>query len=258
MAGSNCIKQCSACKARKPLKEFFADVRRSDGRRAKCKDCFPRTGGKPTPEQRAQGRRRRGETQAAYLSKQDRVALVAQRETASHCAHVKAWARWAQAEARKDLRASLHDAHVKDYRHPSVEFRRRYGGEPEFAIRQRLRTQLRKKAKTHPKLDDLMRSAIQRGGRSGTVEAVCGYDIGTLAAHLERLFTDGMNWPAFMNGLIHIDHIIPQASFDLSDIEDTRRCWALSNLQPLWAVDNLRKGARMPGQLQKVLRSTFK
>ena len=54
-----------------------------------------------------------------------------------------------------------------------------------------------------------------------------------------------MNWAAFLRGEIHIDHIIPCSRFDLSKPEQQRVCFHYSNLQSLWASDNLRKGQRL-------------
>ena len=85
---------------------------------------------------------------------------------------------------------------------------------------------------------------MNRGGESRTVADVCGYSIAELKAHLERQFKGGMSWSAFMSGDIHIDHIKPQRLFDLSNIEDVKACWALTNLQPLWSKDNLVKAGR--------------
>ncbi len=42
-------------------------------------------------------------------------------------------------------------------------------------------------------------------------------------------------------GELHVDHIKPCASFDLSDPEQQRLCFNYKNLQPLWAADNLSK-----------------
>jgi hypothetical protein len=39
----------------------------------------------------------------------------------------------------------------------------------------------------------------------------------------------------------HIDHIRPVSSFDLSDPAQVQECFHFSNLQPLWAIDNIKK-----------------
>ena len=59
--------------------------------------------------------------------------------------------------------------------------------------------------------------------------------------HLERQFTDGMNWENY--GEWHVDHIIPLASANTKD-ELINLCH-FRNLQPLWAADNLSKGCRI-------------
>ena len=47
------------------------------------------------------------------------------------------------------------------------------------------------------------------------------------------------------HGEWHIDHIKPCASFDLTDADQQRECFNYTNLQPLWAKDNLSKGAKI-------------
>jgi hypothetical protein len=66
-------------------------------------------------------------------------------------------------------------------------------------------------------------------------------------AHLESLFQLGMTWEN--SGKWHIDHITPCASFDLTKLEEQKRCFNYKNLQPLWGPDNLRKGKKLPHQL---------
>jgi hypothetical protein len=64
-----------------------------------------------------------------------------------------------------------------------------------------------------------------------------------LKKYLESKFKDGMTWEK--RGLIHIDHIIPCASFDLKDPKQQAKCFHYTNLQPLWAKENLIKGAKL-------------
>lgn len=48
-----------------------------------------------------------------------------------------------------------------------------------------------------------------------------------------------MSWENY--GEWHIDHIKPCSSFDLSDPKQQKECFNYTNLQPLWAIDNLKK-----------------
>lgn len=80
-----------------------------------------------------------------------------------------------------------------------------------------------------------------------------GYNADDLKKHLERRFKDGMSWDNY--GEWHIDHIIPVSAhnFQSTDDVDFKKCWALKNLQPLWAKDNLRKHARIDKPFQPSL-----
>lgn len=76
-------------------------------------------------------------------------------------------------------------------------------------------------------------------------ESLVGYTLHDLMAHLEKLFVPGMSWSNI--GEWHIDHRKPRSAFVYTSHLDPafQECWALNNLQPLWAVDNMRKGARL-------------
>ena len=66
-----------------------------------------------------------------------------------------------------------------------------------------------------------------------------GCSIPDLIKHLEGQFQEGMTWDNY--GEWHIDHIRPCALFDLLNEEEQLKCFNYTNLQPLWAIDNLRK-----------------
>ena len=75
------------------------------------------------------------------------------------------------------------------------------------------------------------------------------YTLQELKAHLESLWEPRMNWDNYGKGPGRwtIDHVVPQSSFSYTSLEDLafQECWALSNLQPMEFVENLRKGGRV-------------
>ncbi len=126
----------------------------------------------------------------------------------------------------------------------SEKYRLQYKLDPEYAIHERMRRQL-KKAATNDGVADMIRAALKSGGESPKTTELLGYTITELRQHLERQFTKRMSWEKFMQGDIHIDHIIPKASFDLTDPDQWKICWSLPNLRPLMAKDNLSKSAKV-------------
>jgi hypothetical protein len=72
-----------------------------------------------------------------------------------------------------------------------------------------------------------------------------GCTVDELKKHIEKQFKPGMNWSNHSVRGFHIDHIIPCASFDLTKEEEQKKCFHYTNLQPLWAEENLSKGAKV-------------
>lgn len=95
------------------------------------------------------------------------------------------------------------------------------------------------------RLRSRLRSVIKSKGRIAVASArdLCGCTISELMLHLQNQFKKGMHWNNY--GKWHIDHIRPCASFDLTDPEQQRQCFHYTNLQPLWARENIQKGARL-------------
>ena len=82
--------------------------------------------------------------------------------------------------------------------------------------------------------------AIRGNSKSLHTMFLIGCEVDYLMYYLQSQFKLGMNWDNY--GLWHIDHIKPCASFDLSKEDEQRKCFHYTNLQPLWARDNLSKG----------------
>jgi len=69
-----------------------------------------------------------------------------------------------------------------------------------------------------------------------------GCSIKVLKKHIEAKFKEGMSWKNY--GKWHVDHIKPISKFNLIDKEEQKKCFHFSNLQPLWATENLKKGSK--------------
>jgi len=100
------------------------------------------------------------------------------------------------------------------------------------------------------KLIKLLRGRIRdalrgKASKSASTMKLVGCTIDELRKHLETQFVPGMTWKNNSKSGWHIDHIIPCSSFDLTDPRQQQICCNWSNLQPLWAFDNLSKGTKV-------------
>lgn len=88
-------------------------------------------------------------------------------------------------------------------------------------------------------LRNRIRMAMKRGTKSGSAVRDLGCTVPELKVHLENKFLPDMTWEN--HGDWHIDHIKPLAKFDLTNLDQFKEACHYTNLQPLWAVDNISK-----------------
>ena len=93
-----------------------------------------------------------------------------------------------------------------------------------------------------------MWSALKGIGKCKSTLILLGCSIEECWKHLEQKFKPGMTRDNY--GLWHVDHIIPCISFDLKDPEQQKFCFHYTNLQPLWAIDNIKKGAKLDYEME--------
>lgn len=87
-----------------------------------------------------------------------------------------------------------------------------------------------------------IRSALKSKSKSKPTLKLLGCTIKKFKIYLENQFEPGMTWDNY--GQWHIDHIKPCACFDLSKKSEQQKCFHYTNLQPLWAKENLKKGSK--------------
>jgi hypothetical protein len=96
-------------------------------------------------------------------------------------------------------------------------------------------------------------SQLKRFMQGKKVSAIrnLGCSLPFLKSYLETRFQDGMTWANY-GSVWHIDHITPMASFDLSKKANQLKACHYTNLQPMFALENLSKGCKQLKQ-QKLL-----
>lgn len=118
------------------------------------------------------------------------------------------------------------------------------------AGRRARKTEAANAANKHPWLKSMramLRDSIRRGGTSktGRTEDKLGYSYDKFSKRIEMNFQAGMSWENY--GEWHIDHTKPVARFIEQGITDPKLINCLSNLRPMWASENIKKGAKWQG-----------
>lgn len=202
-------KRCCTCKENKLKGEFAKSERTPDRLRKRCKACSNAANKKYREENPEKAKAStRGWAERNAERKKATVKAWSERNRERQSALSKAW--------KAKNRARIRDNH-----------NRRFSQNPILRVHKAIRERLRF-------------SLLFDSGGLRTFELL-GYSRDDLKVHLERQFLKGMSWDNY--GEWHVDHIVPLSTFPMSEIDEIRACWALSNLRPLWAKDNLSKRA---------------
>ena len=146
-------------------------------------------------------------------------------------------------ENNKDLRKSQMKSYqvvnkdkIKDYQKTWRESNKNTRN-----VKRRERTRYDVQYKLSGSLRRRLRCALRGNYKSGSAVKDLGCTIDELKTYLESKFLNGMTWDNYGLRGWHIDHIKPLSSFDLSDRKQMLEACHYTNLQPLWAKDNLVK-----------------
>lgn len=149
-----------------------------------------------------------------------------------------------------------------DNREKIAKYKKQYCKNNPEKIKEYMKQWTRKKYKTDLKfnLNQKISRAIShslKGNKNGRHwENLVGYNCDDLIKRLKRTMPEGYTWQDYLNGKLHIDHIIPIAIFNFDSVEnpDFKRCWGLKNLRLLPARENLKKGSKLFKPFQPALK----
>lgn len=234
-------KICGRCGEWKPLELLVKSKKFATGRKSLCKQCDSKA---------AKLRRAKN---ADEINARRRESYDPEKAKISN-------AKWA-AENQDKLKASRKDQWAKADKDVEREKNRRWiADNPEKAREIWRRKDEKKRSMPKGRLDDAMARGVHRGLVHGAKSGrrtfdLLGYTVNELMDHLEKQFTDGMSWSNYGKGGWEIDHVIPRSAFNYETPQDIdfMRCWALSNLQPLWCSENRAKRNKLEKPFQPSL-----
>ena len=137
----------------------------------------------------------------------------------------------------------------EDKRRYQKDYRKDYDKRPEVVASRNNQRKIRIKTDIQYRIASCLRSrlssAIKDNQKTGSAVRDLGCSINFFKNYLESKFTEGMTWENHGMYGWHIDHITPMSAFDLTDREQLLKACHYTNMQPLWAIDNLQKGAKV-------------
>jgi len=215
-------KICSKCKQLKSIAEFHKYKTSKDGLKSWCKDCAAKSNREWYQQSSERRKRYRKEYYKANMDK------------------IRAYNKKRRQEKTK---------YYKKYRETHREHMRNYWRE---YYHKKLREDI--KYRLNNNISRAIRHSL-RGNKNGQHwEGLIECTLDELRVCMEKQWTEGMTWDNY--GMWHIDHKIPISAFnfDSPDHIDFKKCWALSNLQPMWAKDNISKHAKIEQDFQPSLK----
>lgn len=224
------MKICSKCKLEKEELEFSKSKKSKDGLQFWCKDCRREYQKEYRETEKYKERHKEYQKKYAKTNKGKEYYRAYKKtnkykEQQKEYRNTEKWKEHRKEYRNTDKYKEYHNEYQKEY------IKKRKLIDPKF------------------KLDCNMTRAIctaLRGKKAGRQwESLVGYSVEDLMKHLESQFESWMNWDnwGIGKGKWNIDHRRPKSLFNYTSAEDEefKECWALENLQPLEAIENIRK-----------------
>lgn len=226
------MKICSMCKKNKAILEFHKRKASRDGYNARCKVC------KSVADEEYANKNKKKKQNNDRLYREKNEEKIKERKKKYYQENKKRILNKCRAYYQEN--SEIIKERVKKYRDNNRDTINTYFREYNKKKREENDVQYILAKNLRARINHVIKGKTKVG--SALRDLGCSTD--ELKKHLESQFVIGMTWDNY--GEWHIDHIIPLASFDLENREEFLQACHYTNLQPLWAKDNIRKGARLP------------
>lgn len=221
---------CNVCKESKSIREFYKNSKNKSGFDYRCKNC-----------------RKIQASEWNKNNKQKRRTIVKKsKDKYRNRENAKARLRyWGDLDKYRAINRECNKRYYLKHKDKEKLRRRQYYKDNLDKVRDQKSRWHRNKMKEDVsyilsvRLRSRLNKAVRYGYKSGSAVRDLGCSIEEFKNYLELLFKRGMSWENY--GEWHMDHIIPLASFDLSNKEQLKQACHYTNLQPLWAYENLKK-----------------
>ena len=243
------MKTCTNCKTTLSDTEFVRNSQSTDGLHYWCKACTKSYRRKYYQENQ---QREKEKVRMYQESHKDEILIQRKRYTEKNRERIRAKnAEYRRTRRRRtDKTRQTQRVWVDKNRDRVRATQRKWNAENRTKINMKKRELDQQRRRQDPiyRLTRNLRSRLWHALSSATYKTdrtmnLVGCSITELKRHLESKFQTGMRWENY--GLWHVDHIKPCVSFDLTIEKNQRECFHYTNLQPLWAADNLSKGGRL-------------
>ena len=241
------MKTCSLCNTPKNESEYYKYKRSSDGYRHECKRCSllqAKNWQLANSDKMKATNKKWKENNSDKVEEQKRKRVEKRKErTPEQCLSDKLKKAEANAKWYKENKEH-NDAKSKEWIKNNKEKNRE--NQANYCVE---RSKIDPQFKLSRNIKSMIAKGIKRGGgkknASSNILLECTYK--EAYDYLESLFQEGMTWKnhGFGDDKWHIDHIIPVDSFDLTDLEEQKKCFNYKNLQPLWQPDNFDKSNKL-------------
>lgn len=267
------FKICSKCKISKNLDDFSDCEASADGKQWQCKECkrtYKKSRRSIINQQQKIYRQKNPEKYKLYREKNiDKIKTKNKEYRLNNKEYISQkekerrqnnWAKIREIEKKSRLKNREKNlVKAKEYRIKNKEKIKEYNQKPEVKAKikankiknkdrinanKRYREKLKRETNPSYKLITNQRTRITgilKNHKTTKTLDLLGCSAQFLRTYLENKFLDGMNWENYGKYGWHVDHIVPCSSFDLTNEEEQKICFHYTNLQPLWAIDNLKK-----------------